>query len=269
MAYPSALARTKDWGTETLTDADLEGQLDLIITYINAMMNSTSGHKHDATTSEGPKILTANINDAAGAQGDIIINADGSSLGRLAVGTSGQFVKSDGTDPGWATFAWSDLPDGAVVQVQNTDDNAFHDITTAMPVDDTIPQKTEGDEVMTCAITPKATTNKLKIEVKVVAGVDSDSRSNVGVALFQDDTANALAGAIQTVTKGSGGSSDVIGTIAFTHYMEAGTTSATTFKVRVGMETGQSDVSVNGTKGARLYGGVMSSSITITEIKAS
>lgn len=60
MAYPSTLVRTKNWGTETLTDADLEGQLDLIIDWVNAVSDSSSGHKHDGTTSEGPKLsLTA------------------------------------------------------------------------------------------------------------------------------------------------------------------------------------------------------------------
>ena len=55
-AWPSDSARTKNWGSETLTDADLEGQFDVIHTYINDMMDASTGHKHDATTDEGPKI---------------------------------------------------------------------------------------------------------------------------------------------------------------------------------------------------------------------
>lgn len=57
MAYPSDLVRTKDWGTETLTDADLEGQLDLIIDWVDAMADESGGHKHDGTSNEGPKII--------------------------------------------------------------------------------------------------------------------------------------------------------------------------------------------------------------------
>lgn len=65
MAWPSASARTKNWGTEILTDTDLESELDLLHSYINDMMNSSTGHKHDGTTSEGPKIATGGIaNDA-------------------------------------------------------------------------------------------------------------------------------------------------------------------------------------------------------------
>jgi len=55
-AWPSDSARTKNWGNETLTDADLEGQFDIVHTYINDMMDASTGHKHDATTNEGPKI---------------------------------------------------------------------------------------------------------------------------------------------------------------------------------------------------------------------
>lgn len=58
MAYPSDLVRTKNWGNEILTDADLEGQLDLIINWVDALADETSGHKHDGTSNEGPKIAT-------------------------------------------------------------------------------------------------------------------------------------------------------------------------------------------------------------------
>ncbi len=63
MAYPNDLARTKNWGTEVLTDADLEGQLDLIINWLMAVMDTVTGHKHDATANEGPKITSAGILD--------------------------------------------------------------------------------------------------------------------------------------------------------------------------------------------------------------
>jgi hypothetical protein len=65
MAYPDALVRTKNWGTEVLTDADLESQLDLIIAWIDAHADETDGHKHDGTTNEGPKILASNIGTGA------------------------------------------------------------------------------------------------------------------------------------------------------------------------------------------------------------
>lgn len=104
MAWPSDLARTKDWGTEVLTDSDLEGQLDLIITWVDAAFDETTGHKHDATQNEGPKILVSNLNLTSGAQADIIYH-NGTNLVRLPKGTAGQTLKMNAgaTAPEWVT----------------------------------------------------------------------------------------------------------------------------------------------------------------------
>ena len=65
MAYPSDLVRTKTWGTETLVNTDLHGQFDLIISWVDALADETSGHKHDGTSNEGPKIdLTTSVTGA-------------------------------------------------------------------------------------------------------------------------------------------------------------------------------------------------------------
>lgn len=152
---------------------------------------------------------------------------------------------------------------GSVIQVVNTITGAAANGSTAIPLDDTIPQSTEGTQFMTLAVTPNNASNKLKIEV--VANVLSDAGGSVAVALFQDSTANALAvGQIPST-----GSSVAFGTVTFTHFMAAGTTSSTTFKVRAGSTSG--NTYFNGGPGGtanRLFGGVIASSITITEIKA-
>lgn len=65
MAWPSNSSRTKNWGNEILTDSDLEGQLDILHTYITDMMNATTGHDHSGTANDGPQIPTAGIVDDA------------------------------------------------------------------------------------------------------------------------------------------------------------------------------------------------------------
>ena len=147
---------------------------------------------------------------------------------------------------------------GKTVQVVNTQTGAVATGTTSIPDDDTIPQITEGDEYMTLAITPTNTNNKLKIDVVfqgTINGIDY-----LSVALFQDSTADALA-----AVQGFEGANE--GRVrSFTHYMAAGTTSSTTFKVRAG---GVGDtLTFNGRAAGRKMGGVMASSITITEIEA-
>jgi len=54
---------------------------------------------------------------------------------------------------------------GFVVQMVSTQTGALQTDTTTIPADDTIPQNTEGFEVMTLAITLKSATNKLEIDV--------------------------------------------------------------------------------------------------------
>ena len=157
----------------------------------------------------------------------------------------------------------NNVADGQVVQVVNTQTGAVASGTTVIPKDDTIPQNNEGDEYMTLAITPTQTSNKLKIDVVFVGG-NSVNGILTQFALFQDTTAGALAVASTVQVNGN----QDVGTCSFTHFMNAGTTSSTTFKVRAGASSAAT-VTFNGHSAGRIYGGVSASSITITEIKAS
>ena len=148
---------------------------------------------------------------------------------------------------------------GETVQVVHSRDGAVATGSTSIPEDDTIPQNTEGTEFMTQAITPTNTNNKLKIDVTLCASVGGGE--SLTVALFQDSTADAIAVAANY------GTTVQLQTITFTHYMTAGTTSSTTFKVRAGNGSGNT-ITFNGESATRRYGGVLASSITITEIQA-
>lgn len=150
---------------------------------------------------------------------------------------------------------------GSTVQIVNTITGAFSSGTTAIPLDDTIPQITEGTEFMTLAITPTSATNKLLIHVLACIGSGS-AEVNVNGALFQDATANALATvSLSTATAGSR-----IENMSIIYYMTAGTTSSTTFRFRAG-DNGGNTTNFNGFGGSRKFGGTMASSITISEIK--
>ncbi len=148
---------------------------------------------------------------------------------------------------------------GVVVQVKNVQTGAVATGSTAIPHDDTIPQNTEGNEFMTLAITPTSSSNVLQIDVVAFVTIGLASRWIIG-ALFQDSTANALAAGQSFSDTSTAGHP-----MAFRHYMVAGTTSSTTFKLRVG-SSGADVVTFNGQSAARKFGGVMASSITITEI---
>ncbi len=147
---------------------------------------------------------------------------------------------------------------GDVVQVQRYETGASATGTTTIPDDDTIPQNTEGDQYMSVSITPTNANSTLKIDVVAMWG--NSAGQNAGIALFQDSTANAIAAIRDRNDVSNGGVTSTL-----THYMTAGTTSSTTFKVRIGGDSAGT-TTFNGTQGNRLYGGVMASSITVTEI---
>ena len=148
-----------------------------------------------------------------------------------------------------------------IAQVVNTTSTARVPNTgpTSIPLDDTIPQIGEGTEFLTQAITPINAASTLIIEISAVFAVASTA--NVIGALFQDATANALAATVETA---AGSNHRVI--IYLRHTMTAGTTSSTTFRLRAGPDSAVvMEMNGNGA-GSRIFGGVCSSSITITEI---
>ena len=162
---------------------------------------------------------------------------------------------------GVVTFSQTPVGDnaGKIIQIVNVQTGAVATGNTNTVNDDTIPQKTEGTEFMTLAVTPTNASNKLLIEV--IAQLSDDGGDRTQMSLYQDSTANALASNNQFNSAGNATSN-----VAMRHFMTAGTTSETTFKVRAGGINGIT--TFNGEGGARKLGGVYASSITITEISA-
>jgi len=246
-----------DPNTRTITGTDTATVNDEII-----LANTSADFTLDLYTTSGNKDKSLKIVNIG--TGTLTIDGSGSENinGSTTLDLENQYssvqLVSDGT--AWYSKARDIFGSGSqirVVQQVNTELGSLATNTTAIPVDDTIPQITEGGEVMTLAITPSDTTSTLRIDVVVHASNDNDAQMRI--ALFQDSTANALAAASQI------GAVSLMSNMTLTHHMTAGTTSSTTFKVRCG--SGSGTTTFNGFGGARKYGGVLSSSITITEYK--
>lgn len=147
---------------------------------------------------------------------------------------------------------------GDVVQIVAVETGAMATGTGTFTESDTIPQNTGGTQYMSAAITPTSNVNLLHISAR---GFYSNSASaGLIQALFQDSTANALAANDSTVP------STQNTTLMTEHFMQAGTTSATTLKVRTGGQSGT--LTFNGNAGGRYFGGVASSTLRIVEIFA-
>ena len=193
----------------------------------------------------------SDLTDAAAARTNLGLGT-AATTASSAYATAAQGAKADS--------ALQALPAGSVVQQVNAATAAVATTTTVLPVDDTIPQNTEGGEFLTVAITPAHASNILRIDVSVQ--LSPSVLSQCAAALFRDSTANALAAGFAYAA-----GANEARRIQFTHFVTAGSTAATTFRVRGGLNTAGT-CTLNGLAGARIFGGACSSSITVTEFKA-
>lgn len=147
---------------------------------------------------------------------------------------------------------------GDIVQTRTNSFVALTGCATTMPYDDTIPQITEGNEVLTVTIIPTSAINRLHIDANVLAAT-STANQGASVALFQDSTAGALAVAGSTVVAA------YVADISLHHDRLAGTTSSTVFRLRAGGHT--NTLYINGYDAShRLYGERASTTLTVKEV---
>lgn len=145
---------------------------------------------------------------------------------------------------------------GGVAQIVSDIDTLVATGTTIIPDDNTVPLITEGDEYLKVSVTPKAASNKLRIDVILQAS------QNVGHcigALFKDSETSAIAAAF-----GRTDNSFAWMPLTFSHIMTAGTVTSITFAVRAGPGSAGT-FTLNGYATGQKLGGVLASSIIVTE----
>lgn len=148
---------------------------------------------------------------------------------------------------------------GDIVQVVKQQLGTVATGSGTIPTDNTIPQVGEGNQFLTVSITPQNAANRLIVEVVMYLS-NSDSNRVIG-ALFRDGAANALAVGQDVVSAATN-----MGQVVFRHEVVAGSVFATTFTVRGGSSAGVT--TFNGESTVQLFGGVLASSIFVTEIAA-
>ncbi len=171
---------------------------------------------------------------------------------------------ADGAGSGdWNILDYNSLPNGTVIGFAYTQSQTGANYTSTIPSDNTIPQNTEGTEVLSVSITPKSTTSLLKVEVQLSASEQGNTQDFLTAALFLNSETDARAaiqvGAMYSTPMGNNGS--------MIYTMVSGSTSAKTFKVRCGMNANVAWC-FNKNWYENTLGGTFISSITVTEIKA-
>jgi hypothetical protein len=151
---------------------------------------------------------------------------------------------------------------GDTIQRQGNSTGALATGTTVFPVDDSIPQITEGDEYLSQAISATSSSNLLEIESSVFVAVSAGGGSAYGAALFVAGTNDALDAALNLNNNNNQDTNLQIKYIGI-----ASVTTSQTFSIRSGPNTAAT-MTFNGVNGARLMGGVMNSFIRVKEIVA-
>ena len=192
---------------------------------------------------------------AHGTDGNLITYDAAGAPAAVATGSSGQVLTSAGAGSP-PTFAA--LSGAKTLQIVYAETTAASTGTTVMVNDDSIPQKTEGIEAITLAITPVSSTSRLVITGSILLYTTAAGMKIW--AIFKDDGADAIwAGAWQD-SDGSMMSLPV-------HFTEiSGSTTERTYKVRIGL-TASYTGTLNGQSGSRRFGAIPKTNLQITEIE--
>lgn len=159
---------------------------------------------------------------------------------------------------------------GGVADYRYSQTSAALNLTGTIPWDDTAPQITEGTELLTVTITPKKAANLLVVAGTINWAEPTNHSDYLTVALFRDAGANAIASAVDASSNGNGRCTATPGypqvcTLPFRFTTVAGSTAATTLRLRVGLNGG--NVYINQGADGRKLGGALYSTLSVTEIK--
>jgi hypothetical protein len=194
-----------------------------------------------------------------GTKGGLYVANTTTGVTLLTPSAAGKYLKDNGVgnDPSWE---W-----GSLVQTVHTEFTTAGTTTAVIPIDNTIPQSTEGTELFTATITPKYTDSRLEIQAVISCACTYTGGFGIQpavAALFRDSLADALATGLHAAAFSPNG-----GVIVLTHTMTSPGTSSTTFKIRFG-SSGGNTAYYNQMNGNGTMGGVMKSALMIKEFKA-
>ena len=182
-------------------------------------------------------------------------------LGTPASGNLSNCTALNATQLTTGTVPIARFPVGSVLQVGTSQSSALSTTTATIPADNSIPQISEGVQVLSLAFTPISATSKLFFNITVNCAYNSGAASSITTALFQGATASAIAAGATGLPNSNYAMQPTVN-----YSMTSGTTSSITFTVRAGSSSGTT--TINGINGSALFGGVGYSSITITEVAA-
>lgn len=173
----------------------------------------------------------------------------------LTPGTSGQVLTTQGAG---ANPQWAAASGGKVAQMVVATTSTPASTTAIIPLDDTVPQISEGTEFITATITPTNASSTLIIEFD--AWVSASSAIQSIYALFKDSNSSALQVQLATVPL------NTFIPIRLRWVVTAGSTSSQTYKIRVGPDRAATLYLLRWVSAASYFDTADSAVLTITEV---
>ena len=251
--------------TATITGGTFSGLLNSSTGTFSGAINSTLGTigTLNSTTGTIGNLSTTLAGDFTISQGTGTLGTTGVAAGtygtstiipRITVDAKGR-VTSMGTSALGST--------GKVLQVVKSTTSSVITCGTTIPWDDTIPQITEGNEVLTVTITPLSATSTIYLKFDASGSASGAVTNSATAAIFKDSTANAIY-----ATQLHFWNAINYGNKFVASYSEAsGGTTARTYRIRIGADTPTIYINANGS-GTRRYGGVSIAQFEAWEVEA-
>ena len=202
-------------------------------------------------------VTNAKLRDSAALS---VIGRSANSIGvpaDIVAASDGQFLRRSGGVVGFGAITTIDLPLATVSNAKFYDSSTEFVITGIVPLDNTIPQNGEGQQIISGTITPTKATSK----ILGILSLNGDGTTTSVFAAFRDLVADAIASTwVQTISDSS--------LVAFQFIDTPATTSLVTYTIRCG--PGQAGtLYINRNNTASLLGGSNKITLTLLEINPS
>jgi hypothetical protein len=202
-------------------------------------------------------VTNAKLRDSAALS---VIGRSANSIGvpaDIVAASDGQFLRRSGGVVGFGAITTIDLPLATVSNAKFYDSSTEFVITGIVPLDNTIPQNGEGQQIVSGTITPTKATSK----ILGILSLNGDGTTTSVFAAFRDLVADAIASTwVQTISDSS--------LVAFQFIDTPATTSLVTYTIRCG--PGQAGtLYINRNNTVSLLGGSNKITLTLLEINPS
>jgi hypothetical protein len=159
----------------------------------------------------------------------------------------------------WNGTAWVPATVGSSVMKPRWNSSTSSGSTTVtIPLDNTIPQSSEGVELITIAsVTPSSSSNTIQVDLSVILSNQAGSAQTPIIALFLDSNTNASAATYHSINVG-------YANLVRTCFLIPSWSGSKDIKIRIGAQSGT--LHWNKSTTADLMGGVSSTVVVATEL---